>query len=258
MKDIWKVIAEIGLEMHPDNIESIADKISNLSSMNDFSKVKNKLSSNTSKAKIQELYAAWLHNQSLTSKELAAALRAAKETALIVEKHGSIEMVWTGPLTGFVASRHTEQVLLEVIRSAVSSLFIVSFVSYDIESIKEAIKDAINRNVNVDILLESSLSHGGKVSIDSIDAFKKTFPTANIYAWNTNSKSTEQWNGAVHAKCAVADSTLAFITSANLTRAAMERNMELGVLVRGGSLPENLDKHLRSLIITNVINKLMD
>jgi phosphatidylserine/phosphatidylglycerophosphate/cardiolipin synthase-like enzyme len=37
----------------------------------------------------------------------------------------------------------------------------------------------------------------------------------------------------MHAKAAVADSSTAFLTSANLTEAALERNMELGVLIHG-------------------------
>ena len=43
--------------------------------------------------------------------------------------------------------------------------------------------------------------------------------------------------GLMHVKAAVADSRVAFLTSANLTEAALERNMELGVLIRGGHLP---------------------
>lgn len=49
--------------------------------------------------------------------------------------------------------------------------------------------------------------------------------------------------------------TLAFITSANLTSAAMERNMELGVLVKGGELPFELHRHLEALISAKVIEK---
>jgi hypothetical protein len=33
----------------------------------------------------------------------------------------------------------------------------------------------------------------------------------------------------------------------------MEKNMEAGVLISGGSIPELLDEHLRSLINTRVI-----
>jgi phosphatidylserine/phosphatidylglycerophosphate/cardiolipin synthase-like enzyme len=37
----------------------------------------------------------------------------------------------------------------------------------------------------------------------------------------------------LHAKCAVADSELLFIGSANLTESAFELNMEIGALIRG-------------------------
>lgn len=53
--------------------------------------------------------------------------------------------------------------------------------------------------------------------------------------------------GLMHAKAAVADSCVAFLTSANLTEAALERNMELGVLIRGGTLPIAIDHLLDSL-----------
>ena len=61
--------------------------------------------------------------------------------------------------------------------------------------------------------------------------------------------------GSVHAKCAVADDRIAFLTSANLSEAAMERNMELGVLVRGGHLPEELHRHLEALVKTGVVTR---
>ena len=38
-------------------------------------------------------------------------------------------------------------------------------------------------------------------------------------------------------KVAVADGNTCFITSANLTGYAMERNMEAGVLISGGTFP---------------------
>jgi phosphatidylserine/phosphatidylglycerophosphate/cardiolipin synthase-like enzyme len=52
----------------------------------------------------------------------------------------------------------------------------------------------------------------------------------------------------MHAKAAVADSRIAFLTSANLTDAALERNMELGVLIRGGALPAAIDRLIDALV----------
>ena len=52
----------------------------------------------------------------------------------------------------------------------------------------------------------------------------------------------------MHAKAAVADSRVAFLTSANLTEAALERNMELGVLIKGGILPASIDRLIDALL----------
>jgi phosphatidylserine/phosphatidylglycerophosphate/cardiolipin synthase-like enzyme len=48
---------------------------------------------------------------------------------------------------------------------------------------------------------------------------------------------------------------LVFITSANLTTAALERNMELGMLIRGGPVPDKLRQHLAALATTKVITE---
>ncbi len=80
---------------------------------------------------------------------------------------------------------------------------------------------------------------------------------AVIYVWDSKAKSSKNTplSAAVHAKCAVADGNLAFITSANLTSAALERNMELGVLLRGGIAPPRLRDHLKALVTTKEIQE---
>ncbi len=77
-------------------------------------------------------------------------------------------------------------------------------------------------------------------------------PAAKLYAWRD--KTAPYSDGRVHAKVAVADGRMCFITSANLTGHAMEKNMEAGVLISGGQIPRLLDDHLRSLIDTNVVS----
>jgi len=77
-------------------------------------------------------------------------------------------------------------------------------------------------------------------------------PQAQLYAWRDKAEVFS--DGRVHAKVAVADGNTCFITSANLTGYAMERNMEAGVLVSGGGhIPRLLDDHLRSLVDTRLI-----
>ena len=54
--------------------------------------------------------------------------------------------------------------------------------------------------------------------------------------------------GVLHAKAVVADGESVFITSANLTEAAFDRNIELGLLVRDRTLAETAVIHFRTLI----------
>ena len=55
--------------------------------------------------------------------------------------------------------------------------------------------------------------------------------------------------GAIHhAKCVIVDQSSALITSANLTSAGINDNIELGVLIEAGPLPGRLHRHLGLLI----------
>lgn len=258
MDDLLAAIAELGLELHPDRIAAIASKIESLGSVEQFALVKPVFGPNADKSMIGRLDSAWRAAKQVRPGELAAGLRGASATAAMHERRGSVEMVWTGPSTGMVPVRHTEQVLCEVIESARNRLFIVSFVAYEVASIMNALQAAVGRQVQVNILLESSTAKGGKVTVDSFKTMKDAVPSANLYVWHVGNgkKGVTAATGAVHAKCAVADGKVAFITSANLSTAAMERNMELGVLVRGGHLPEQLHRHLDALVTTEIVERI--
>ncbi|WP_040289740.1 DISARM system phospholipase D-like protein DrmC [Alicyclobacillus hesperidum] len=257
MDELWRVVAELGLELHPDRIAAIADKIRSVNSVHDVARVRESFGPNVDPDWFQRLKNAWQQSPDTSPSELAAALRAAAATSLEVDQRCSVELVWTGPYTGMVPVRHTEQVLCEVIESAQRRLFLVSFVAYEVDSIIRALRGSARRGVQIDVLLESSSEHGGHVNIDSVKIIKGSISTANVYTWTTKSKQDgpNKPVGAVHAKCAVADGTIAFITSANLSQAAMEKNMELGVLLRGGTVPNKLERHLGYLVTTGIVER---
>lgn len=58
---------------------------------------------------------------------------------------------------------------------------------------------------------------------------------------------------SLHAKCAVADGQRLLVSSANLTEYAFTKNIELGLLVEGGDVPERVHKHLEALISQRVL-----
>jgi len=54
--------------------------------------------------------------------------------------------------------------------------------------------------------------------------------------------------GVLHAKAVVVDDEAVFVTSANLTEAALDRNIEMGLLVRDRALAASVSNHFRGLI----------
>lgn len=243
---LWRAVAELALELHPDWIERLARVLeqAQASAPLDLSTVLPK------GVPLEPLVQAW-ERYPVNGELLAAALRASAATARIGRERERVELVWTGPSTGLVATRHTEQVSLEVIQSARREVFLVSFVAYEVPSIIEALNEATRRHVTVSVLLESASEQGGALTVDSVRKMKLALPTAEVYVWDRQSKllDTGGLGGSVHAKCVVADAHTCFVTSANLTVAALERNMEIGVLVRGGPLPAELAGLLRGLIV---------
>lgn len=259
MDDLLAVVAELALELHPDRISTVASKIETLSSVEQFALIRSSFGPNADKILVGRLDRAWHNSKDISPRDVASALRGASATATLQKNRGASELVWTGPSTGQVSVRHTEQVLCEIIHYAKRRLFLVSFVAFEVDSIIGALRSAIGRQVQIDMLLESSNEYGGKVTHDSVKTMKSILPSIDVYVWSSDKKALPgQLTGAVHAKCAVADGELAFITSANLTSAAMERNMELGVLIKGGELPFELHRHLEALISTKFIERVCE
>ncbi len=254
MNELLQVIAELGLELHPDRIKSIANKIELLQSAQEFALAKPSFGPNINQELVERLDRAWKKSEKTTPIQLASALRGASAAAVLSESNRHVELVWTGPSTAFMPVRHTEQVLCEVIETAQDNIFFVSFVVYEVDSVIKALQGAAELQVQINVLFEPSKEHGGMVNIDSIKVISDSVPSANIYRWEPEAKKVVS-GGSIHAKCIVADNKIAFITSANLSAAAMERNMELGVLFRGGHIPNDLNLHLTSLIDTGIIIK---
>jgi phosphatidylserine/phosphatidylglycerophosphate/cardiolipin synthase-like enzyme len=205
----------------------------------------------TAKTVVELLVDAWRATP-VGSAELASMLLAASHAFENVSKHQSTELVWTGPTTPFVSARRTEQALLQVIGAAQQTLFVTSFVAYDVSTIVKALNDASTRGVSISMLLESSQDHGGSISFDVIGKMRTLVPTAKLYAWRE--RAAQFADGRVHAKVAVADGDLCFIISANLTGHAMEQNMEAGVLLTGGQIPKLLRDHLQALVDTKTVS----
>ena len=255
MKSLNEAVARIALEVHPERIDAVCSALDSSPDANLLAVVKDALGPAFSPSLIEGLAKALKVTPKTSSSELSALFRVSSLTASLAAGASSVELVWTGPATGMVPIRHTAQVLIGLIEDARDRLFLVSFVAYHVGGVMDALRRATERGVQVRVLLEKSKAHGGNVNVDSIAMLGESIPRAQIYEWDKTAAGAEL-TASVHAKCAVADGTVAFVTSANVSDAAMERNMELGVLLRGGQLPGQLDRHLAALVTTKQLRAL--
>lgn len=252
MQKLLEAITELIADSPPEKIRHLANEVRQLSGPDDAGKLDNWALTWAARGRLRDVVARWRVFE-IPAPELAGLLVGASHAYHQAKREETLELVWTGPSSELVATRKTEQALLQVIGVAQAKLFLTSFVAYDVTPIMAALTAAVDRGVSLSMLLESSEKHGGGVSIDAIAKMKQSFPDARIYFWGEKSESFI--GGKVHAKIAVADETHCFISSANLTGHAMEKNMEAGVIIRGGSLPSKLQRHLEALVTTKTITR---
>ena len=251
MERLLEAVTAVVCLVSPEKVRALAVAIRKIESAKANIAMSDVIGTATAKAVVERLVDAW-RATSVGSDELALMLLAAGHAFENVSKYQSTELVWTGPTTPFVSARRTEQALLQVIGAAKQNLFITSFVAYDVSTIVKALNDASTRGVSISMLLESSQDHGGSISFDVIGKMRTLAPAAKLYAWREQAAPFA--DGRVHAKVAVADCDVCFITSANLTGHAMEQNMEAGVLLSGGQIPRLLHDHLQALVDTKTVS----
>lgn len=166
----------------------------------------------------------------------------------------SLELVWTGPTVEAIPLRRTDQVLLDLINVAEREMLIVAYAAYRIPELVRAMNAALARGVRILLVLEGM--EAGTLKFDGLPALGKDIAEqAEIFIWPKNKRlSDEKGNlGALHAKCAVADQRVLLVSSANLTEAAMGRNMELGLHIEGGEVPGRVWGHFIAMIRDGVL-----
>lgn len=252
MQTLLDAIVDLVALVSPTKVGAVAGALRGISSPAAAPDADSLVGTPAARASVVRLLDAW-GNTTVSGDEVAGMLLGASEARRRVENELNVELVWTGPTTRFVATRRTEQVLLDMIRSAGKDLFLVSFVAYDVPSVVKAMNEASARGVRIRVLLEASTSHGGSLSVDPAATMRSCVPSAEIYTWKEKPEAFV--DGKVHAKVAVVDGARAFITSANLTGHALEKNMEAGVAIHGGPVPRTLRNHLEALIDVGVIGR---
>jgi cardiolipin synthase len=203
--------------------------------------------------------AAWVLTQTLLRgghvpwAQVSAAMVAVD--CLVGDRPATAEILWTGPASGRFPVRRMDQMLYDLVSAASRRIVLVTFAAYRIPHLCEHLTRAVERGVQLTLIVESAADSDGQLSFDAVEAFRGV-PTAtdHLYYWPLTQRARNQAGrpGKLHAKCAIVDD-VAIIGSANFTDDAFNRNMELGVLVNEPAAVAMLNEHFTELIRNGVL-----
>src|ERR1700674_26961 len=198
------------------------------------------------------------------SAKAAGALIAAFGQA--VARVPTADLVCSGPEVPDLHARQTRRVYEELLRSAERSLLVTTYAFFDGTTAFETLAERMDAITDLDVLLllniqrkATDTSAPEQVVRRFADRFwKKDWPGArrpHVF-YDPRSLEIGGSTSCLHAKALVADDEAVFITSANLTDAALDRNIEMGLLVRDRALAASVSAHFRALIDRTLLRPL--
>jgi hypothetical protein len=178
------------------------------------------------------------------------------------------DLVWSGPSAPGIHTRNTRQVYEELIGAAETEIWISTYAYFDGQHAFRSLADRMEAipGLHVRLLLNVARKYGDATPAEIlISAFAEKFwsrdwpgsTRPDVYYDPRSLELSQDVRGVLHAKAVVVDDAAAFITSANITEAAFDHNIEVGVITRDALLATSLARHFRLLIDHGMLSRLM-
>lgn len=170
-----------------------------------------------------------------------------------------VDLVTTGPEAGGVANRSTAVVVSELFRGAERSVLIAGYAVYQGQRVFRSLGDRMVQYPELDVRMfldvtrkQSDTSSADALIARFVQQFKtsqwpNSMPLPNVYCCGQPITQNGK-PGSLHAKCIVVDGEQLFVSSANFTEAAQERNIEVGLLVRSVALADRVCRFFDALL----------
>ena len=177
------------------------------------------------------------------------------------------ELVWTGPETPGAGSRDTRVVEEELFRSAERRVLVTTSAIHRGAEVSSLLAERMQAVPGLSVRLFVNITRLDPCPTDAGEArkvrgFRQRFVQ---YDWPARARLPELFydpralspdpgpKACLHAKCIVVDDCRAFVTSANFTEAAQERNIETGVLVSEPTFACALRDQFESLVTAGLL-----
>jgi phosphatidylserine/phosphatidylglycerophosphate/cardiolipin synthase-like enzyme len=183
--------------------------------------------------------------------------------AVEVRLANSAELVWTGPESSVAHSRDTAIVVAELFRSATTSVLVSTFVVQQAETVFKVLAERMEEvpGLRVQVFVHvgrdnRDTRHESEILREFATDLRRKWPGPNrpwLYYHSRSLAANAQERATWHAKVVVIDDETAFVTSANFTEWAQQRNVEAGVLIRNAEFARQLRQQFEGLVQSRAV-----
>ncbi len=176
------------------------------------------------------------------------------------------DLVWSGPEVPGLHARDTRRVYEELLGSAERSVWVSSYAYFDGPRAFDVLAQRMDARPDLRVILLLNIQRGRGDTTAAEELVRRFADRFWGTDWPGSSRPTVYYDprsvepdgplGVLHAKAVVADDEAVFVTSANLTEAALDRNIEIGLLVRDRALAASVSSHFQGLIDRRLLSPL--
>ena len=200
------------------------------------------------------------HGQGMTSPGLAMLLMTlVRDRERRVALNPKADLVWSGPDLAGDFTRDTRVVVHELFRKARKRVIVSTYALYQGQDLFAPLHKAMTAHPEMKVTLFLDIARGGQDLPEAqlLAQFREKFlkehwpwqPVPEVY-YDPRSleKPGSQKRACLHAKTVVVDGKEVFLTSANFTEAAQQRNIEAGILLKSPAIAAQLTGHFEALV----------
>jgi phosphatidylserine/phosphatidylglycerophosphate/cardiolipin synthase-like enzyme len=209
-------------------------------------------------ALLDEIKTAW--SKGLTSSGLAILVKTlVTDRERRAAQEAGAELVWSGPELEGDYTRDTRIVVHELFRKARKRALVSTYALYQGEDLFLPLHEtmAVHPELKVTLFLDIARGDADLPDANVLAQFREKFlkdnwpwkPVPEIYYYPKSlEKAGTSKRACLHAKTVVVDGRDVFLTSANLTEAAQQRNIEAGLLLRSPQVATQVEGHFKLLM----------
>jgi phosphatidylserine/phosphatidylglycerophosphate/cardiolipin synthase-like enzyme len=180
----------------------------------------------------------------------------------------AVELVWSGPEAAGSATRDTAVVIRDLFASAQRSVLVACFAVYQGKELFKTLASRMEEIPELRVRIFLNVHHSNwpdSTEQQTLRHFAENFRTSDwpgmrlpeLFYDPRSLLADPAERASLHAKCVIVDEERAFITSANFTEAAQERNIEAGVLLSIPGIAKALSSQFETLVVRGILKQLL-